>query len=104
MLYLPGHDCLVNPFLFEEPEHLAELPDPHPRKSIREFFDRRISLFADGSDGNCGAGAASAFKDKKRKLSVSGYETKLHAGLLHDAAFRRLNEVNQFVDFGSVFD
>ena len=72
MLYLPGHDCLVNAFVFEEPEQLAELPDAYPRKSIREFFDCRISLFADGGDGNCGTGAARAFKHKKRKLSVSG--------------------------------
>jgi len=73
VLYLAGHDCFINAFVLEEAEHLAELPDSYPRKSIREFFDRRISFFSNRGDGNGSAGAPSAFDDKKRKISVSGY-------------------------------
>src|SRR5438552_15566867 len=78
MLHLAGHDSFLDPFSFEETDHLSQLANADPGEPIAHLLEFGIGLFINRGDGERDAGSPRALGDEKRKFAVPGYKSVPH--------------------------
>ena len=78
MLYLPGHDRLFHAFVFKEANHPTKLTNANPLHTFGQFFDFRISFFADRRNGHLDARLTCTLQDHEGKLAIAGNQSEFH--------------------------
>src|SRR5688572_32874462 len=78
MLDLPGHHRLLDPFVLEIGDHLAQLADARPLDAISNVINAYICFFLDRDDGQRNTLLSCALEYKKGELAIAGDESELH--------------------------
>src|SRR5262249_20762028 len=90
VLHLPGHHGLVDAFLVQQVNRLAQFPEAYPMQSIHSSFEVWIGFFLDRNHRHFDSLAPRSFQNKKRKSSVAGDQPPSRCvGRVHSYEFSR---------------